>query len=135
MKSLLDIGRILASEPALDWEFLDRTMAAARLTAPGKAALAAINVLGGHCDIAPPNGAFAAARFADAVGDLETGFAGGFPFQRKLSREIFLTAEPRVALRRLGDRLIPPSIDQNPCAQSRVPMDIMVHGSWVSLIH
>ena len=33
------------------------------------------------------------------------------------------------------ERVISTCIDQNPCAQSRVPIDIMVHGSWVSLIH
>ncbi|MDA1310370.1 MAG: hypothetical protein O2985_12305, partial [Proteobacteria bacterium] len=32
-----------------------------------------------------------------------------------------------VRLSETVEKIIPPSIDQNPCAQSRVPMDIMVH--------
>lgn len=105
VKSLLDFGRILASEPELDWEYLYSTMAAAKLETPGAVTLAAIRHLRGETDSAPPGGPRMAARFQAAMSDLETGFADGFPFRRKLGREIFLTAEPRVTMRRLWDRL------------------------------
>lgn len=126
VKSLLDCGRILASEPTLDWELLDATLSSARLETPARVTFAAIRYLRGETESGPSKNAVLAAQFQVAMDDLETGFAEGFSFRRKLAREIFLTAEPRVTLRRLGDRLIglvskgsgiPPGADTVPKAR------------------
>lgn len=123
VKSLLDCGRIMASEPALDWGLVNGAISAARLETPARVSFAAIRYLRGETDSGPAGNAIMAGQFQGAMRDLVSGFADGFSFRRKLAREVFLTAEPRVTLRRLGDRLaglisrgrgVPPGAGRNP---------------------
>ena len=106
VKSLLDCGRILASEPALDWAEFEEMTARAYLKGPSCVVFAAIRYLRMENDLGPMGNPILTANFSAAMRDLETGFADGFAFNRKLTREIFLTAEPTVTLRRAKDRLI-----------------------------
>lgn len=105
VKSLLDCGRILAREAALDWEAVNRLSARARLKRPAELAVAVIRYLRGDTDAPPAENAIRTASFKGAARDLTTAFESGFSLPRKLAREAFLTAEPRVALRRVTDRL------------------------------
>jgi hypothetical protein len=106
VKSLLDCGRVLASEPTLDWTLVDTALSAARLETPARVTFAAIRYLRGETESGPWGNGFMAARFQSAMDDLSTGFDDGFSPRRKLEREIFLTAETHVVLRRLVDRLV-----------------------------
>lgn len=106
VKSLLDCGRILASELGLDWTRFNEMTIKARLKEPSRVVFAVISHLRGEACHGPDGGPMLAASFKGAIQDLATGFASGFSFNRKLTREILLTAEPTVTLRRAKDRLI-----------------------------
>ena len=120
VKSLLDAGRIVATESDLRWGSVETTLRRARLQGPARVARTVIRFLDGTETNTEGMGRLACRQLRDTLAELGTGFATGFPFHRKLLREALLTAEPPVALRRLRDRLrgliirrngIPPGAD------------------------
>jgi hypothetical protein len=111
VRKLLDLVRLIALEPGLDWDAISHLIKRGGLIGPSRAIFALLGRLGS--DLAGVPGALrsapswpAAAEFERLVADYETMLTGDPGTFAVLRREFLISAGPAVALRRNVRRLV-----------------------------
>lgn len=111
IKSLLDCGRILTQVDTLDWSEVHDVAARAMLAVPLSATLRLVQRLGVDLPAVAENdlsalGSSAGSELERARCDFLEVFEQPFDWRAKLRRELLLTSEFTVALRRMRDRFV-----------------------------
>ncbi|HUC61867.1 MAG TPA: nucleotidyltransferase family protein [Alphaproteobacteria bacterium] len=109
VRKLLDLVRLVALEPGLDWHEIESLVSRAGLAGPARAVFALLERLGAELSGVPrslrrPPGWPAQGEFERLVADYETMLAGEAGALAVLRREFLITAGAAVALRRNGRR-------------------------------